>query len=196
MTAAMEAAYREPVELVAPAAARNLRVKGPLWFGDNVRGTVMPAWAAEMCGRTAEELVADGTMEWTDAEVVKSFKAPPARDDSDPSPALAEENNRLRRENAKLLGEHKAALAECDEYRARVTLQVKALGEQETELSRLKSLCDGHKARADSFEAEAGRQRKQAEAASARVAELELQLAAERDARKPAETTTTKAAKK
>ncbi len=132
-------------EVAAPTPHLNLRVKGTgsgFYFGSNKHGTVIPKWVAEQSGRTAEELVAAGTLEWTSADVVLDFRAPvkTAAAPDDISAAMAEELDRLRRQSVNLKAENKALGAENESLRYTNGLHVKTLGEQTAEISRLKDV--------------------------------------------------------
>ncbi len=140
----------------------NYVVRGPSFFGDNARGTVLPRWVAELSGSMAEELVANGTLEETDAPVVKSFRAPAPKADTDPAPAMAEELDRLRRESIKVAAGSKAVHAENEALKAARDSQIRALGELTEQVTHWRGVAEKH---------------------AARVAELEADLALERETR-------------
>lgn len=153
-----------PAEPGAGRATVNYRVAGPYYFGDNVRGTVIPRWVAELSGSLVEELVANGTLEETDEPVVKNFRAPEPKDEPDIAEAVNEELNRLRRDNVKLLAEAKALAGENETFRRNHANQVKSLGEQTADAGHWRSVAEKH---------------------LARVRELEAELALERETRPP-----------
>jgi hypothetical protein len=111
-------------------------VGGPSRWAAHARGAVMPRWYVEQCGKHVEVLVAEGVFEATHDPVTGDFRAPPPAEGADTDEAVFEELDRLRRENERLRGEARAVTGEAEELRARVTLQVKAMGEQTTEIAR------------------------------------------------------------
>lgn len=134
----MTATEDPPARPQAPAptvSGRSLRVKGVSHFGSYKRGKVIPQWVAEQSGSFAEELVADGTLEWTDELPAGDFRAPPPKDAIDPAPAMAEELDRLRRRNVTLEAENKTLFGESAALRSQVEKQITALGQQTADLA-------------------------------------------------------------
>lgn len=137
-------ATEEPVAPVKTSGSA-LRVTGVSHFGANKRGTVVPQWVAEQSGSTAEELVAEGILEWTDELPTGDFRAPLAKTESDPAPAMAEELDRLRRRTVTLEADAKNVRAENDEIRARLEKQLRALGQQTADIAHWKAAADEYR---------------------------------------------------
>lgn len=142
--------------------ARNVRVVGPLFFGDSKRGRVIPKWYAELCGRCAEALVADGTLEWTTDPVAledaDKFQAPaPAGEDPpDAVVAMRDELGRLRRLTVEVKDANKILAGQADELKAANARHLKTLGEQTAEIARLKGIVAGLELRVKEQAAELG----------------------------------------
>lgn len=140
-------------EMEAPAhSGLNLKVKGTgggFYFGSLRHGEVLPKWEAELCGSAAESLVADGTLEWTTEPVIRDVRTPLPKDEHDPVPAITEELDRLRRQAVELKAANKAFTAENEELRRKDGLQTRAMGEQTTEITRLKGIAASFQAKND-----------------------------------------------
>jgi hypothetical protein len=128
-----------------PVTGRSLRVKGVSHFGSHKRGKVLPQWVAELSGSTAEELVADGTLEWTDELPTGDFRAPTPKEGIDPAPAMTEELDRLRRRVVVLESDQKNLVAQDAALRSQVDKQTRSLGEITSELSHWKRTAEEYR---------------------------------------------------
>ena len=124
----------------------NFRVTGPssgFQFGKFPRGTVLPRWAVERAGRTAEEGVSLGHFEPTFDPVVIDLRTElPAPTRTDPEPEREAELARLRAEVANLRADNRAATGAAADFRGQVDRLTPELGRQTAEITRLRGLFD------------------------------------------------------
>ena len=113
-------------------------------FGCEPHGKVLPIHIAERCGRTAEQLVADGDMQWTDEEPVGEWKTeiPPNMEGSAVLDAMTEELDRIRRSNFELTGINRQLDGENAELKRTKENQTRQLGEQSEQIGHWRKLAE------------------------------------------------------
>jgi predicted RNase H-like nuclease (RuvC/YqgF family) len=161
-----------------------LRVKGHgpgFTFGKEPHGKVLPIWVAELCGRTAEQLVLDGDMEWTDDEPVGDWQAPKPKKNTDETAqfeAMSEESSRLRRKNFELTGENRQLTGENAELKRTKELQITQLGEQSADIAHWRKAAEEYRVHSETMTAAYEESKKTVESLTAKNTELEDRLAA------------------
>jgi septal ring factor EnvC (AmiA/AmiB activator) len=141
------ATFETPVSAPKKRKGTALRVKGHgpgFLFGSEPHGKVLPIHWAERCGRSAEQLVADGDMEWTDDLPVGDFKIEVRKDDlkSDITAALSEENERYRRSNVEISAHNRQLEGENAELKRSKDNQTVQLGEQSEQIAHWRKLAE------------------------------------------------------
>jgi hypothetical protein len=134
---------------------RNLRVKGPgknFRFGRDPHGKVLPVWVAEKCGKSAERLVAEGIMEWTDdiaiPEPHDDWRAPmpePVAEGPRVDAAVWEELERLRRAEIQLTANHNIMKGVIDEQGRKLETLEPELGKLTSEKAHWQGLSEGYR---------------------------------------------------
>ena len=180
----MSAATMEtPIPTARKRKGVNLRVLGHgpgFYFGSNPHGKVLPIWVAELSGRSAEQLVAEGDFEWTDEEAVGTWRAPSPKnaDDAGPIAAMNEELDRLRRTGFESTGIAKQLEGENLELKRNKELMVRQLGEQSEQIAHWRELSEGYRVQVETMTSAYEERDRVVTALTEKNKELEERLAA------------------
>jgi hypothetical protein len=161
---AAEKASDAPKPRTSTPGGCNLRIKGPgkgFHLGVNPHGKVVPPWVAELCGRSAERLVADGTCEWTDDIAVPGPKddwrapMPTAPDDGGRKvdDAVWEELERLRRSEIKLIADNNTFKGIIDEQGRKLETLEPELGKLTIEKAHWQGMSENYRVQVEELTA-------------------------------------------
>jgi chromosome segregation ATPase len=146
----------------------NYRPVGNMRLGSYTRTTVLPRWVVELSGRSADAMIRDGLIEETLEPVVEDFRAPETKEES-LAPAVFEELDNLRSDNARLRSENKGLAANNETLRSSNASLKVSLAEQTETIAHWRS------------QAEA--KRSEVVLAEKKIADLESELELERTTR-------------
>jgi predicted RNase H-like nuclease (RuvC/YqgF family) len=146
----------------------NYRPVGNMRLGSYTKATVLPRWVVELSGRSADAMIRDGLIEETMDPVVQDFRAPETKEES-LAPAIFEELDNLRSDNAKLRSENKGLAANNETLRASNASLKVSLAEQTETIAHWRSQAEGKRA--------------EVVIAEKRIADLESELELERTTR-------------